>query len=297
MNEMIIIVNPKAGRLGKMNPSSKISSFFQKQSIPFQFIETKSQGHASALSREYYEKGYRDFICLGGDGTLYEMVNGFFQNRDQVDAVRLGVVPTGTGNSFLKDFSDSIDQTLQAILQKKTKSCDVVEVIHTKGKLYFVNIFSFGFTSDVGKLRNDYFSFAGHSGYILAVIFKVLSLRSSLYRLKFDDAEKMEVDSTFISINNTRFTGGNMMMAPQALPNDGKVDVIDVKKMGRIQLLQAFPKIFQGTHTRLPEVKSTQAHTIEFDFSREIPVMVDGELIEIQPLSLRVLAQGIHIYA
>lgn len=297
VNELVVVVNPKAGRVGKLDIASKVSASLQKNDVPFQMIVTKHPGHATSIVNEFYARGYRDFFCLGGDGTLYEMVNGVFQNRNNVDSIRLAVIPTGTGNSFLKDFSENIDQTLHAFLEKKTKPCDVIEVTHAKGKLYFVNIFSFGFTSDVGQLRNDYFSFAGHAGYIFAVICKVMNLTMRPYSLTLDQTSDITGRSTFISINNTRFTGGNMMMAPHAIPNDGKVDVIHVQEMGRIKLLQAFPKIFKGTHIQMPEVVSHQAHHIDFHIDHEISVMVDGELIHIQPKSLRVLTQGIQIYA
>ena len=297
MNAMIIIANPKAGRVGKINIATRVTDVLSKNKIPFHFLETQYAGHATQIAKKYYELGHRNFLCLGGDGTLFEIINGFYEPLAQHSDVNLGVIPTGTGNSFLKDFSKTIDQTLEAIIHQRTQPSDIIEVKHSKGTLYFINIFSFGFTSQVGMFRNKYFSFAGPMGYVFSVFCKLLHLAPSPYRMKIDQQPEIETSSVFISLNNTRFTGGNMMMAPTANPNDGKIDIIDAKAMSRWKLLKAFPRIFQGTHTDLPEVTSTKAREIDFRFDHEIPVMIDGELLHIQPESLKVIPKGIQIYA
>ncbi len=297
MRTLIAIANPKAGQIGKPGIANEIKQKLESHNIQVQLIHTEHQGHATQIAKKYLDEGYRDFICLGGDGTLFEVINGFFQDRfTPIEDLYLGVIPTGTGNSFLRDFTSDIDQIIEAIVQRRTKPSDVIEVIHGIGRLVYINIFSFGFTSEVGMLRNKWFSFAGLQGYNMAVVAKLLNLSSKAYNFVMD-GKTIHTDSTFVSMNNTRYTGGKMMMAPNAKVDDGLIDVINVGKMGRMRLLSAFPRIFKGTHIDMPEVTCFKAKQIDFDFKHSIPVMIDGELIHIQPKSMKTISKALKIYA
>lgn len=295
MKDMIGIFNPKAGKGQGAIVAEKTLARFRASGINLELIETKNRGHAMQIAAEQYQKGCRDFVCMGGDGTLYEIVNGLFQHG-KPENVNLAIVPIGTGNSFLMDFSTHTMNLADKIIQNKTKPCDVIETTHAQGKLHWVNIFSFGFTANVGATRNRKFPNIGLIGYSFSVFLEIKRLASRFYKMKLDE-RILETDATFISINNTRFTGGNMMMAPNAKPDDGLLDVIEVKKMNRLELLRAFPRIFQGTHTSLPSVKTYKTKTIEFNFNQPLDVMIDGEMMNIQPISMNVIPGAIRIYA
>jgi diacylglycerol kinase (ATP) len=292
---MIGILNPYAGKgLGEI-VAEKTLARFRTSGINVEMIKTESAGHATHIAQEFLKKGHRDFVCMGGDGTLYETINGLFQN-ERPEGIHLAIVPIGTGNSFLKDFDSHTMNLADKIIQNKTRACDVIETHHKDGKLHWINIFSFGFTANVGATRNRKFPNIGNIGYSFSVFLELQRLSSRLVKMKLDD-RYLETDATFISINNTRFTGGNMMMAPDAKPDDGLLDVIEVQKMGRVELLRAFPKIFNGTHTSLENVKSYKTKTIEFSFDGPIDVVIDGEMKNIQPTSMKVLPGAIQIYA
>lgn len=87
------------------------------------------------------------------------------------------------------------------------------------------------------------------------------------------------------------------MMAPDAKPDDGLLDIIEVQKMGRMELIKAFPKIFKGTHTSLAKIKTYQSQTIEFSFHQPLDIMIDGEMKNIHPTSMHVIPGAIQIYA
>lgn len=295
MRNMVGIVNFKAGKGEAAAIAEKARARFRTSGIQLDLHETRYPGHATEIAKKYISEGSKEFICMGGDGTLYETINGLCVNGIKPD-IRLGIIPVGTGNSFLKDFNQHTMNLADKIIQNKTRYCDIIETQHTKGKLFWINIFSFGFTANVGATRNEKFPNAGTIGYSFSVFLELKELSSTHFSMKLDGAP-LETDATFISINNTRFTGGNMMMAPNAKPDDGLVDVIEVQKMTRMELLRAFPKIFKGTHTSLSNVKSHKAKSIEFNFTQPLDVMIDGEMKNIQPLSMQVLPKAIQIYA
>lgn len=295
MKKMIGIVNFKAGKGQGAAVAEKTRARFRTSGIQLELFETNYPGHATEIAKKHVLSGNKEFLCMGGDGTLYEVINGLCANGSIPD-VKLGIVPIGTGNSFLKDFNNHTMNLADKIVQNKTRACDIIETEHSRGKLFWINIFSFGFTANVGATRNRKFPNIGTVGYSFSVFLELKELSSTHFKMKLD-GQPLDTDATFISINNTRFTGGNMMMAPNAKPDDGLLDVIEVQKMGRFELLRAFPKIFKGTHTSLPNVKTHQAKMIEFDFTQPLDVMIDGEMKNIQPISMKVLPKAIQIYA
>ncbi|MCC7460270.1 MAG: diacylglycerol kinase family lipid kinase [Proteobacteria bacterium] len=295
MKEMIAIVNPRAGKGTGADIAEKVRARFKTSGIELEMIETNSPNHATQIAQQCYQKGHKDFVCMGGDGTLYETINGLFLDG-KPEGVNLAIVPIGTGNSFLKDFDQHSRNLADKIIQNNLRPCDVIETIHTQGKLHWVNIFSFGFTSKVGATRNRKFPNIGTIGYTFSVFLELKRLSSFPVALKLD-GRTINSDATFISINNTRYTGGNMMMAPDAKPDDGLLDIIEVQKMGRMELIKAFPKIFEGTHTSLPKIKTYKAQHIEFSFDQPLDIMIDGEMKNIQPISMNVIPGAIRIYA
>src|SRR5262249_3799647 len=102
-----------------------------------------------------YARGYRRFIAVGGDGTAHEILNGLFGRARAQERVSLGLLPLGTGNSFLRDFAENgADASLRAMLAGRTRPVDLVRLTHAAGEIFSLNILSFGFTADVGALTN-----------------------------------------------------------------------------------------------------------------------------------------------
>ncbi len=294
-----VIFNPAAGGGRLTKRVEKILKNLQPFGITVELQKTKRRGDAICLVKDAYSQGWRNFLAIGGDGTVFEVVNGLFPIAQKVgEKPTLGLIPIGTGNSFLKDFTpDGINDSTLAIAKGRRYPCDVVELIHQDGSLYFVNLLSFGFVAEVAAKRNKNYGNLGELGYVLSVIFETARLHSYIFPMKVDSLEENRDPVIFISINNTRFTGGKMMMAPNANPSDGRVDLIQVYPLGRIELLRAFPKIFSGKHVDLPQVKMSQVQSIEFNFEHAVNVMVDGESLRLIPKHLRVLPNVLEIKA
>jgi len=121
--------------------------------------ETSSSGHAAELTRAAWVEGYRKFISVGGDGTAYEIVNGLFPMGDGAETPTLAFLPLGTGNSFLRDFSDrGVEHSIESLIAGRSRKCDVLRLTHKDGVLHYINILSIGFSADVATLRARRFS-------------------------------------------------------------------------------------------------------------------------------------------
>ena len=226
-------------------------------------------------------------------------MNGLFPEALGGDApVRLGFLPLGTGNSFLRDFSDQgADYAVQSIIEGRQRACDVLQLRHRDGVLYFINLMSMGFVADVCTLANQRFKRFGDFGYVLGVFSMVANLRASRFPLRVDQGPTQDDAATFVSINNSRFTGGKMMMAPQAETADGLADLIHVGEMGRFSLLRTFPGSSRGLTSHTSTVRQCQVQSIDFELPNEVDVMIDGEVLRILPQQLRVLpgALGVRV--
>jgi YegS/Rv2252/BmrU family lipid kinase len=295
----LAIVNPAAGggQCGKLAPAAL--ERLRKAGLAFEHAHTVAPGDAKRLARDAYARGVRQFVAVGGDGTAYEIVNGLLPEAARPDAgarARLGFLPLGTGNSFLRDFSKrGADHAIEALERGKSRACDVVQLEHDEGTLYYINLLSVGFVADVGATANRRFKRFGKAGYALAVVVETGALAARHYRMRLDQSSLWEQDALFLSFCNSRYTGGTMMMAPFADTADGQLDVIVARPMGRLALLAAFPRIFAGTHVHLPEIVASRATEVEFDLPEAIDLMIDGEVERHRPRRLRVLKGAIDV--
>ena len=117
----------------------------------------------------------------------------------------------------------------------------------------------------------------GNVGYLFGVLHTILRLRHKKLALRVEGGELEADPLTFICVCNSRYTAGNMMMAPKASVADGLADLIRVEPLGRLAIMRAFPRIYNGTHLKMPAVSSRATRRIDFEVDEPIDVMVDGE--------------------
>lgn len=293
----LAIVNPAAGggRCGKLAKAALEK--LRAAGVALQEAETSRPGEATRLARVAYARGQRQFIAVGGDGTAYEIINGLFPEAEGAGKPVLGFLPLGTGNSFLRDFtSNGAEHAREAILAGKRKSSDVLCLKHSGGKLYFINLLSLGFTADVTAAANRLFKGLGELGYLLAVLLCLARLRRRAFSLRADDDREFDRRRClFLSFNNSRYTGGKMMIAPQASTGDGLIEYVRWGAIGRIGLLRNLPTLFDGTHIRHPLASRRGVRRIEFALEAPVDVMIDGEVLTLKCDSVEVLPGALDV--
>jgi diacylglycerol kinase (ATP) len=295
----IAIVNPAAGgkRCGKLAPAALDE--LRKIGVEIEVRHTSAQGDATRIAREYYRQGWRNFIAVGGDGTSYEIVNGLFPDALSGDRPALGFLPLGTGNSFLKDFTeDGAAAAANAIAGGKRRSCDVMRLTHAGGEIYYINLLTFGFAADVAATTNKRFKKLGEGGYILGVLLCLARLDRRAFPHRLDAATEFDRRRClFLAFNNSRFTGGKMMIAPKAAADDGLLEYVRWGPIGRIGLLRNFPTLFDGTHIEHPLASRSAVHQVEFELDGPVNVMVDGEVFDLDCRKIEVLPGALDVFA
>jgi len=292
----LAIINPAAGfgKCGQM--VAPVLERLRREGIDADTVETTHAGHATDIAREAYRSGYRKFIAVGGDGTSFEIVNGVFPDSIGGDTPTLGFLPLGTGNSFLRDFStEGVEFALKAIIEGREQPCDVIRLKTGDGDVFFINILSLGFVADVCTLANRRFKRIGPAGYFLAVVLCMARFRQRVYSLRLNGASQFESHRTALLIfNNSKFTGGNMMLAPHANTSDGEVEIVRWSA-ARFDFLRNFPKVYDGSHINHPEIWHGAAKSVEFGLDEPIDIMIDGEVMTVECKSLEVLPSALRV--
>jgi diacylglycerol kinase (ATP) len=296
-NKYLAIVNPAAGGGRWREFLSAALERLRAANIQVDVRETSSLGHATQIAREAWSQGYRKFISVGGDGTSYEIVNGLFPLTESAETPTLGFLPLGTGNSFLRDFSDQgVEYAMESLIAGRSRQCDVLRLRHREGVLHYINLLSVGFTADVATMRSRRFSGWGEAGYQTSIFICLARFRRRPFPLSVDGQENVDRrPCLFLTFNNSKFTGGTMMIAPDAATDDGLIEYVRWGPIGRIGLVRNLPTLYDGTHTRHPLAEVRKVSRVDFHLDSPVDVMVDGEVITLHCESLDVLPSALHV--
>ncbi|HET6564651.1 MAG TPA: diacylglycerol kinase family protein, partial [Xanthomonadales bacterium] len=249
-----MLINPQAGggRAGKLQASIELA--LKQKDIR---LIVKSSTAPGSIRDELATTGLSGFdavLAAGGDGTLFETVNGLMAHPPETRPA-LGVLPIGTGNAFCRDLGlapGDWQSAIALILGGQTRKVDVGQVDHAGGRVYFLNIAGMGFVVAAG-LTAARLKGLGQSTYTLAALWQTMRLPSQELRITVD-GRLIEQDSLFVEISNSRYTGTSFLMAPGARLDDGLLDLTLVRKLSRPRLLRLFHTIYSGQHVNYPEV-------------------------------------------
>jgi diacylglycerol kinase (ATP) len=291
----LAIVNPAAGggKCGRL--ANAALERVRSAGIDLDVALTNHAGEATELTRSAYQQGVRQFLAVGGDGTAFEIVNGLFPEALSNGRPCLGFLPLGTGNSFLKDFTArGVEHTIEALKNRSRRACDVIRVRHSGGNLYYLNLLSLGFPADVGELVNRRFKRWGQLGYIAGVFVRLAGLEHSSFPHRLNQSGEWDRrPALFLSFNNSKFTGGKMMIAPNAEATDGQIEYVRWGPISRLGLVKMLPRLFTGTHINDPRASRSSAERIELQIDRPVNVMIDGEIMCLECRSLEILPSAL----
>ncbi|MEO8898549.1 MAG: diacylglycerol kinase family protein [Candidatus Dormibacter sp.] len=297
----LVVVNPASagGRTLKRWPTLRLA--LRAAGVEHDVHHTTAPFDATAVTRSALTAGYTRVVSAGGDGTLNEVVNGFF-TPDGValnpDAI-LGVLPSGTGGDFRRTAGLPTDPIqLAAILRANhVRRIDAGRVTYddpATAARQFINIADCGVGGEVVARVNR----SGNKGGGLrgTAVFLGISVKALTtfggrpVRLTFD-GDVVEMDIQNVVIANGRCFGGGMRIAPGAELDDGLFDVIVLPALGRIRTLAAMPSVYRGTHLRQPGVLVRRAATVRVEPLDDRPLLFDieGEQIGRAPATLTCL--------
>ena len=294
--KFILIVNPFSGKKQGLKILEKIQHLFIESDIEIDIIKTDYSGHSENIAREFDITKYNGLLIIGGDGTFHEVINGLLNRSDQ-KKIPIGIIPAGSGNSFMHDL-DLVDpvKAVNLIISNETRLIDVMRLQMGDEIRYGINLIGWGMVTDVG-LTAENIRWIGPIRYTLAALFEILFKKSRKAILKIQD-KIIDTKFMFIIGCNSIHVGKGMKMAPKAKIDDGLIDVVVVDhEISRLRLLSVLPKLYKGTHIFEPEVTYYQSNEFSIFTEKNNILNVDGEIIGNTPIKVDVIPQIIEIFA
>ena len=288
------IVNPKSamGSTGREWP--RIKDMARERLGPFLSYLTTGPGEATVLTRKALLDGAEIVVCVGGDGTLNEVVNGFINEDGSISPeAMLGFIPRGTGCDFVKTvpIPKEPDKALDLILGMRADPIDLGRLRYRDhdgscAYKYFHNIISFGLGGEVDERVNRTTKMlGGFISFIWATLISILIYDKKRIRLKVDDGFERKFTTWNVVVANGQYHGGGMLVAPEAMVDDGLFHVTVIGDLTVPEVFRHLPKLYNGKIFQIEKVSSFTGKRVEAHSDEQVLLDVDGE----QPGQLPVL--------
>ena len=286
------IVNPVAGNGKAKDLLSILKEQVAGRGIQGEILTTEKSGHAHELAKEAFDKGSRTIIAVGGDGTFNEIASALFEK----DEVRLGIIPAGTGNDFIQilGFPDQFEtEHWEVLFSENIKLMDV----GICNGLPFFNGMGLGFDAEVaaqnytepGEVKKG-----GKFKYIYHILKTLFFYREKRMTIKTEMREQ-ETDCFINTIAVGRRFAGDFFLTPQALADDGLLDVCMIRRLTLLQRLKILLKVPKGTHIEDKKVNYYQGPEFNLKFSEKVPFHLDGELHFAKEFNVKLIKKSLAV--
>ncbi len=307
MKKTVVVVNPRSqgGALARKWPA--IERTLRHELPEFDAVMTESPGDATRKTRAALAAGAERVVAVGGDGTIHEVANGFFEGGKPVKpGAELAVLPFGTGGDFRKTppIPRDVADAARIIRAGHTRTIDLgrLEYIDHAGQpasCIFINIASFG----IGGLVDDYVNrsskmLGGKVSFFMAALRAGMSYKNQRVRLQLHDQDREETTIYNVAVANGRYFGGGMFIAPHAELDDAKFDVVTLGDLSFMDTLKDTRAIYKGTHLASPKVTSRRAAKVlaePLDDGARVLLDIDGEALGRLPATFTVLPHALEL--
>ncbi len=304
MKETLFIINPASAR----GRTLRLWGETRRELSGSEFEEhlTSGAGEASAVTREALIRGARRVIAVGGDGTLGEIINGYFDSSGNAvnPEASIGLIASGTGSDFQRSLTArSVD--IGSILKSEGTRIDAAQATFaTKdgaASRTMINLASFGLGGEAVAIVNGWRDrlpgwFGGQLRYAAAAVRALAAYKNVRVEVELDD-RKIQIESFLIAVANGRYAGGGMMFAPHAELDDGLLDVILTDCASRLDIIRELPRIRWGGHLKNPKVMERRAREVSITSDSPLAVDIDGEMVGHTPARVRVLPGAVRFLA
>ena len=292
MGSTCVILNPSAGNVRDLD-----DVVARMARVPDAEIRlTNKRGSAARFARTALRKGCELIIAAGGDGTLNEVVNGIGENSG---ATRVGLIPLGTGNDFARSIGipADLDAAIDLIRAEQTRAVDLVRVTSDEVR-YFVNVSAGGFSGLVNeKLTPEMKKTWGPLAYLRSAAAALPELRAYRTTLAFDDDESLMEELYNVVVANGRYVAGGTLIAPDAVIDDGLLDVVLIPKRPASELALVMAQIALGAHLSSKTIVYRRAAKVTVNSKPGMWFNVDGELVGNEPARFEIVPRALSFIA
>jgi len=300
-----VIVNPESNKGRTRRRWQQIKEVIHSHIKDFRYDFTEKPLQATEITREAIKSGSELIIGVGGDGTMNEIANGFFEDTRMINPeTSLGIVPSGTGCDLIKSLNipAGLNDSMKVIAEAGRSRIDVGWATFTNAQgqeeeRFFLNVADFGLGGEVIREVNRKRLERKTSSYFRCLYSAFVHYKHKRLGLKFDGQDVPEDDYMIGAIANGRIFGKGMKISPEAKLDDGLFDVVLIKSMKMFEFLRNSLKVYKGTHLSNPKVSLRRCRRVEAVpvTGQEVLIEMDGEQIGRLPASFEIIPRGMLI--
>ena len=303
-NRWFVVVNPVSGGGRGLGEFPKISRLLRENGIEHDSAFTEHRYHATELTVEAANRGYRNIIVVGGDGTLNEVVNGLFiQKQCAPKEILLAVIAVGTGNDWVRTFSipRNYSAIIRAIKERTSFLQDVAKVTYTESKYeqsrYMVNVAGLGFDADVIKIFN-HLKLKGYKGkwlYLYSLLKGYFSAKPAGATIEVDGKVIYNKLLFSLAVGVCRYNGGGIQQLPRAVANDGLLDLTIIRPVHWWHVIFRANRLFNGKIYTIGHVEHAQGRVVKITSAPDMSLETDGELQGGTPVTISIADEAIRV--
>jgi len=324
-SSVFIIINPASARSRRVWP--EIKNRLTENRILFDAYETTHAGNATEKTREALRDGSEIIAVVGGDGTLSEAASGFFEFQADDDhpaafhlpsainnRAALAILPAGTGNDFARGLArgrEPLEKWLETLINHcrgsnsdSARAIDVIQGRATGGERDFIclNVATIGLGAEVAARvaaqRAMMKRLPGEARFVSAAFGALVAWRERQARVRVDDGRTVETSTNLLAVANSTYAGGGMMFAPDALVDDGLIDLMLTHDLKRSTILRELPRIRRGEHLNNPRVEIVHAKHVRIENIEpqdRLLVEADGNVRGHTPAEFRIMPKALRV--
>ena len=277
-----LVMNPVSGADTAADYLPLINSRLRERVGLMDIVITVAEGDAQSAAEQAIREGYDHLFVAGGDGTLNEVLNGVMAVPNGLARVTLGIIPLGTGNDFAAalGYPEDVEAALDLLVSSTAIPVDV-GVLNGR---YFLNVSGGGFIAEVSDAVDTQLkSLAGKLAYLIGGAQVLMSHEPIQTKLVWNDGvrdERLQVELNAFAVCNAQQIGGGRLIAPDAVFDDGLLDVCLIEAMPTIEFVALLRRVSSGDHVDDERVRYFRASEIQMQFDRLVKVNTDGQVLE-----------------
>lgn len=298
-DKWFVIINPTSGNGVAKKKWNPIYNELKKQQFDFDFSFTDYKKHSKELLDKALKQGITKFICVGGDGTFHTIVNAIFSlNPSNISEIKLGIIPVGTANDWVKTYkiSKNYKTAIKTIKEEFTIKQDIGKLLiyENNSVVYFNNLAGIGFDGYVVNKVHK-FKYLGFLAYLTGAFISLASYKKSKLEIVFNNTEIKE-KTLMLLIGICKYSGGGMQLTKNANPIDGLFDISHINKISLITLLGNIGGLFNGnitSHKLVKNYKSSQLKITVLDDEKTF-IQADGEIVGSGSFEAEIIPKTLH---
>jgi len=280
----------------KVNDLKPFTDFLSQHKIEFKLIFTDDLLDLKSKLAEQYSLGYRRYMVYGGDGSMHHFINALYCiSADAISTVKIGIIPAGTGNDWVRNLSNDPYFSLQNYIQNKSQKLDIGKIYFQDGSVrFFFNMGGIGFNGDVIQ-KVEKFKFLGIFSYYFALIYSFFGYKARKLSIGIDQ-EKIEKNTFILSIGLGKYAGGNMKLCPNAILDDGYFDINLIEEIGLWKLVRYLHTLTDGSYLQYIDCISKRVKSLDIIQNSELYAEADGEFLGNNIAKFEIVEKGCEFY-